>query len=243
MGCADAAKGQTLADKINGVTAKRSAIACKSGLDLGSTQSINAWSDELQQILARDGERLESLIHHAGAMGLGKFTPTADGDEMQWAMNALGPFKLTQRLWKTIVSDATKVVCLTSSAHATPSKPFDFAMACHSEAGYHGWGAYQQSKLAALLLSNELQRRLAATGSGADSRAVCENDKWFYLPQLLLPDDKAELAAGPATTIAALSGLGEGGSYLADSKVGTPGEHGRSESDARKLWEMLMAKV
>ena len=58
------------------------------------------------------------------------------------------------------------------------------------------------------------------------------------MPQLLLPDDKAELAAGPATTLAALSGLGQGGDYLINSQVGTPGEHAKSEDDARRLWEV-----
>ena len=72
----------------------------------------------------------------------------------------------------------------------------------------------------------------------ATSRAVCEVDKWFILPQLLLPDDKAELAGGPATTLAALRGLGGGGDYLVDSQVGTPGEHATREEDALRLWEI-----
>ena len=42
-------------------------------------------------------------------------------------------------------------------------------------------------RLAALLYSNELARRLDATGSGATCRAACESDKWFILPHLLLP--------------------------------------------------------
>lgn len=210
--------------------------------DLGSSKSIKRWCDELQLLLGQEGERLEGLVHHAGVMGLGKYTLTVDGDEMQWALNALGPFRLTQQLWKTIVHDATKVVCLTSVSHATPSKPLDFAMTASSEGSYHGWGAYQQSKLAALLLSNELNRRLAATGSAAYSLAVCESDKWFYMPQLLLPEDKAELRTGPLTTIAALSGLGAGGSYLVDNQVVTPSEHGLSKSDAQRLWEMSMKR-
>ncbi len=240
MGCADRTKGAELASRINGVTGRTSAVA--SQLDLGSKQSIQEFCSSLQSWLNRDGERLEGLVHHAGVMGLGKYTQSSDGEEMQWAMNYSGPFRLTHGLWSTLVSDDTKVICLTSTSHCKPNKPLDFSE-IDSEARYNGWSAYQQSKLAALLFSNELNRRLAVTGSGATSRAVCENDKYFYLPQLLLPDDKAELSAGPATTIAALSGLGEGGSYLVDGQVGTPGEHGLSEGDAKRLWDWTIARL
>lgn len=241
MGCADLQKGQTVASTINGVTGKQSAVAC-GALDLGSRQSIREFCSSLQHLLDREGERLEGLVHHAGVMGLGTFTPTADGEEAQWAYNYAGPFRLTLGLWSRLVSDDTKVICLTSTSHCTPDKPLDLS-AVNSKATYNGWGAYQQSKLATLLFSNELNRRLAVAGSGATSRAVCENDKYFYLPQLLLPDDKAALSKGPTTTLAALSGLGGGGSYLVDAQVGIPGQHGQSEADARRLWEWTLARL
>lgn len=237
MGCADVERGRMLADKMNKATSMQTAICSDASLDLGSTSSIHTWADALQDEL-KGRSRLEALVHQAGVMGLGAYTRTFDGDEGQWATNYLGPFRLTQRLWPTLLRDDTKVICLTSVSHCTPNAPLDFSMACSSDGSYHGWGAFQQSKLAAVLFSNELQRRFAAAGSGATSRAVCELDKWFILPQLLLPDDKAELAAGPATTLAALSGLGHGGAYLVDSQVASPGEHATSEDDARRLWEV-----
>ena len=237
MGCADAQRGRMLADKLNAATNMQSAICSDANLDLGSTSSIHAWADALQDEMP-GGSKLEALVHHAGIMGLGAYTKTVDGDEGQWATNYLGPFRLTQRLWPLLLRSDTKIVCLTSTSHCTPNAPLDFSMACSTDGTYHGWGAFQQSKLASLLFSNELQRRFAASGSGATSRAVCELDKWFILPQLLLPDDKADLAAGPVTTLAALGGLGEGGDYLVDSSVGTPGEHAMIEDDARRLWEV-----
>lgn len=103
--------------------------------------------------------------------------------------------------------------------------------------------AVRQSKLAALLFSNELHRRLAASGSAATSRAVSESDKWFILPHLLLPDDKAELVAGPSTSLAALNGLGHGGAYLAEAAVQEPGVHAKCEADAQRLWELTMHRV
>jgi len=243
LGCANASRGQALAQKINAVTQRRSAIVCSDDdLDLGSTRSIAAFCDGLRRQLQQDGSRLASLVHHAGVMGLGKYTPTADGDETQWAMNYKGPFRLTHCLWDQILEDNTDVLCLTSASHCAPNLPLDFSMASSCESTYHGWRAYQQSKLAALLFSNELHRRLAACGSTATSRAVSESDKWFILPHLLLPDDKAELAGGPSTTLAALGGLGHGGCYLSDGAVRKPGEHASSEEDARRLWQLTIGE-
>jgi len=109
---------------------------------------------------------------------------------------------------------------------------------------YVAWAAYQQSRLAAILFSNELNRQFSRAGSGATSLAVAESDKWFYMPQLLLEEDKEELMKGPATSIAALAPLpaiAQGGLYLVDSSVQTPSEHATREDDAAQLWEYSMA--
>ena len=245
MGCSDASKGIMLAERINGVTHRLSAIVVgEDGLDLGSARSIRGWSDDLRDCLMQECDRLEAVVHHAGCMGLGAYTRTSDGDdEMQWAMNYMGAFRLTQQLWDTLLDDGTQVLCLTSTSHCTPDTPLDWSRSASSEATYHGWRAYQQSKLAMLLFSNELNRRFVANGCLATSRAVCETDKWFILPQLLLPDDKKELAAGPTTTMAALRGLGLGGDYLVDGQVGKPGAHALREDDGLRLWETSMTKL
>jgi len=203
---------------------------------------VEVWAEGLQQhLLQGSGQRLAGLIHHAGAMGLGKWTPTADGEETQWAMNFSGPFRLTRRLWDTLLEDGTKVVCLTSTSHCAPNTALDLSLECFEEDTYQGWGAFQQSKLAALLFSNQLDQRLAAAGSSATSCAVCESDKWFYHPQLLTPDDKADLTAGPATTLSSLASTTGRGCYWVDGAVGTAGEHGLSEDDALCLWELSVA--
>lgn len=143
MGCADATKGRAVADKMNGITHQRSAICWEASLDLGSAESIVAWSDELKRELEHSDRRLISLVHHAGVMGLGKYTPTVDGGETQWAMNYEGAFRLTHVLWSTLLRDDTAVLCLTSASHCAPNTPLDFSMASSSESTYHGWRAYQ----------------------------------------------------------------------------------------------------
>ena len=62
------------------------------------------------------------------------------------------------------------------------------------------------------------------------------------MPKLMLPDDKEEVAAGPATSMAALVGGHVGGEYWVDCRIGAPGEHATSENDARKLWEYSLAQ-
>ena len=157
LGCANASRGQALAQKINAVTQRRSAIVCSDDdLDLGSTRSIAAFCDGLRRQLQQDGSRLASLVHHAGVMGLGKYTPTADGDETQWAMNYKGPFRLTHCLWDQILEDNTDVLCLTSASHCAPNLPLDFSMASSCESTYHGWRAYQCAATARRLPSGNV---------------------------------------------------------------------------------------
>jgi NAD(P)-dependent dehydrogenase (short-subunit alcohol dehydrogenase family) len=71
-------------------------------LDLGSQASIQSWSDGVEKHLS-DDSGLDALVHHAGVMGLGHYTETVDGEEMQWAINYSGPFRLTQRLWEPLL--------------------------------------------------------------------------------------------------------------------------------------------
>jgi len=171
---------------------KRSVVAAT--LDLGSHDSIQAWSDSVIRHV-QDGDPLHGLVHHAGAMGLGVYTESSDGEEMQWATNYSGPFRLTQCLWAPLLQHNARVLCLTSSSHCTPNNPLDFTALPGSSIGspdlrYNGWTAYQQSQLASILFARQLNKEFVASGSGALSVAVAESDKWFYNPKLLLEEDK-----------------------------------------------------
>jgi NAD(P)-dependent dehydrogenase (short-subunit alcohol dehydrogenase family) len=127
-------------------------------LDLASLASIRVAADELKSRF----ERIDLLINNAGVM----FPPkelTEDGFELQFATNHLGHFALTGLLLERMLPVAgSRVVTVSSFGHRLrASIHFDDL---NWEKGYSPVGAYGQSKLANLLFSYELQRRLEAGG-------------------------------------------------------------------------------
>jgi NAD(P)-dependent dehydrogenase (short-subunit alcohol dehydrogenase family) len=90
------------------------------------------------------------------------YSRTADGFEMQFGTNHLGHFALTGLLLDVLLAtDAARVVNVSSGAHRMGRIRFDDLQWEH---GYRKWFAYGQSKLANLLFTLELQRRLEAAG-------------------------------------------------------------------------------
>jgi NAD(P)-dependent dehydrogenase (short-subunit alcohol dehydrogenase family) len=141
----DVAKGEEAAESISGDCEVRQ-------LDLADLASVrtfaNAWQAELSV-----------LINNAGVMR----TPerrTADGFELQIGTNHLGHFALTNLLLPYITD---RVVTVASGAHRGGSISLDDLN--WERRTYRRWAAYQQSKLANLLFTLELQRRLSAAGS------------------------------------------------------------------------------
>lgn len=107
-------------------------------------------------------DKLDVLVNNAGLMA----TPegrTAQGFETQLGVNHLGHFALTASLLPLLFAagEGSRVVSVSSNAHKFGKIDFDDLM---SEKRYSPWGAYGQSKLANLLFTSELQRRLAAGG-------------------------------------------------------------------------------
>jgi NAD(P)-dependent dehydrogenase (short-subunit alcohol dehydrogenase family) len=146
----DPARGERAAASIDGETEVRR-------LDLADLSSVRAFAD------AWDGD-LDVLINNAGVMA----TPqghTKDGFELQFGTNHLGHFALTNLLLPHLTD---RVVTVSSGAHRFGSMRFDDINWEHGR--YDRWRAYGQSKLANLLFTLELQRRLAAADS--EVRAV-----------------------------------------------------------------------
>jgi NAD(P)-dependent dehydrogenase (short-subunit alcohol dehydrogenase family) len=155
----DPAKAKALANRIgaNVVLA-----------DLASKSSIGRAADE---ILARHA-RIDVLVNNAGVY-LTSRQLTADWIEMTWAVNHLAPFLLTSLLLERLKQSApARIVTTASDAHAGASIPFDDldgaeAYAKRSIAG-PGFVRYGQSKLANVLFTAELARRLEGTGVTAN---------------------------------------------------------------------------
>ena len=136
----------------------RTAVATMAGetevreLDLASLASVREFA------AAWDGE-IDLLINNAGVMAP-PLTRTADGFESQFGTNHLGPFALTNLLLEHVTG---RVVTVSSSAHRIGA--IDFEDLNWERKPYNAWRAYGQSKLANLLFTAELQRRLTAAGS------------------------------------------------------------------------------
>lgn len=123
-------------------------------LDLASLASIRAFAADWS---AAHPGGLDLLINNAGVMALPRRT-TADGFEMQLGTNHLGHFALTGLLMPALVArHRSRVVTVSSFAHRMGRLDLDDLM---GERRYRAWGAYGQSKLANLLFTGELQRRL-----------------------------------------------------------------------------------
>jgi NAD(P)-dependent dehydrogenase (short-subunit alcohol dehydrogenase family) len=141
----DLAKGEAAAESLSGDCEVRQ-------LDLADLGSIRVFADGWHGELA-------VLINNAGVMR----TPerrTADGFESQIGTNHLGHFALTNLLLPHVTD---RVVTVASGAHRGGSISLDDLN--WQKRKYRPWSAYQQSKLANLLFTLELQRRLTATGS------------------------------------------------------------------------------
>lgn len=111
-------------------------------------------------------DRLHILVNNAGAF-MNSRQLTADGFELTFALNHLNYFYLTQLLQDTLIASApARIVNVSSDAHRGGKIDFDDLM---SEKGYSGFGVYSMTKLANVIFTNELARRLEGTGVTANS--------------------------------------------------------------------------
>jgi NAD(P)-dependent dehydrogenase (short-subunit alcohol dehydrogenase family) len=124
--------------------------------DLSSQKEVRQLAEEF----SGHYPRLDVLINNAGAI-FAKREVSADGLEMTFALNHLGYFLLTNLLLDRLkASTSARIVIVSSSAHGQARINFDDLQAEH---GYHFYEAYAQSKLANLLFTYELARRLHGT--------------------------------------------------------------------------------
>jgi NAD(P)-dependent dehydrogenase (short-subunit alcohol dehydrogenase family) len=139
-------------------------------LDLTSLESIHRFAVEE---LARQ-RPLHVLINNAGVMAVARRAETVDGFEMQFGTNVLGHFALTGLLLPALerastAAEPSRVVTIASIAHKRTNLQLDDLQSIRS---YSPMRAYQQSKLADLMFSFELGRRLHTSGSSVLSIAA-----------------------------------------------------------------------
>ncbi|HLZ21648.1 MAG TPA: SDR family oxidoreductase [Ktedonobacterales bacterium] len=131
--------------------------------DLSSMTQVRALAEAVK---ARH-TRLDVLVNNAGAIFLTRHT-TVDGYEMTFALNHLAPFLLTNLLLDRLkASVPARIVTTASVAHTGAKIAFDDPNFQHSF--YNAWSAYSQSKLANIMFTYELARRLEGTGVTANA--------------------------------------------------------------------------
>ncbi|HEX2284469.1 MAG TPA: SDR family NAD(P)-dependent oxidoreductase [Mycobacterium sp.] len=150
-------KGKAAADLI----ARRTpgASVALQELDLTSLESVRAAAEQLKS----NYDAIDLLINNAGVMMTPKST-TKDGFELQFGTNHLGHFALTGLLLdRVLAAPGSRVVTVSSTGHRfARGIRFDDLQWEHS---YSRVGAYGQSKLANLMFTYELQRRLHGTNT------------------------------------------------------------------------------
>ena len=105
---------------------------------------------------------LDALVNNAGAFTFHR-TLSAEGIEMQWAVNHLAPFLLTHELLPLLrAAPSARVITVSSASHYRTTIDWDDVELAHR---YNPLRAYQQSKLANVLFTAELRRRLGAASS------------------------------------------------------------------------------
>jgi len=134
--------------------------------DLSLQSQVRALADEIRRVLAESGKTwLDGLVNNAGAFTYWMML-TPEGFETQWAVNHLAPFLLTSELLTLLqAAPSGRIVTVSSGSHRDTQVNWDdIQLRRH----YNGLRAYCQSKLANVLFTLELSRRL---GTGSSVRA------------------------------------------------------------------------
>jgi NAD(P)-dependent dehydrogenase (short-subunit alcohol dehydrogenase family) len=190
-------------------------------------------------------ERLHVLVNNAGAI-IGERRITADGIEMTFALNHLAYFLMTNLLLEVLERSApARIVSTTSSAHM----PGDMDLEDLSyERRYSSFGAYARSKLANIMFTYELARRLEGTGVTANcfhpgfvsTRFGESGTRAFALMNRLVDFVRISPERGADTGIyLATSDEVEGvsGRYFAKRRIRRSSRLSYDEDVQRRLWE------
>src|SRR3989440_10279657 len=160
MVCRDRARGEEARSEIT-TKSKNNAVELLQA-DLSSQQSIRQLVEHFQ----RHYTHLHVLINNAGAAFPGRRRETVDGVEMTFAVNYLAPFLLTHLLLDVLKASApARIVNVSSASHKSGYIQMDDLQ---GEKHNRSMRAYPQSKLAIVLFTYELARRLQGTGVTAN---------------------------------------------------------------------------
>ena len=251
LACRNTEKGAAALEQIRAVAPVAELSLAQ--LDLGDLSSVQAFAEGFRS----DHDGLDLLINNAGVMAPPRQL-TADGFELQFGTNHLGHFALTGRLIGAMEGrEDARVVTVSSIAARGGRIKFDDPQ---SERRYNRWGAYNQSKLADLMLALELDRRLRAAGSTVKSLAAHPGWSATNLQSAAAPlidrafmrvvnatlAQSADAGTLPILYAATVPGL-EGGVYIGPDGIGefrgrprevTPTATALAEGAGAQLWTL-----
>lgn len=209
--------------------------------DLARPDEIHRLAD----VLLRTAARIDVLLNNAGALFARRQT-TPDRLELTFALNHMAYFRLTMLLRERLIASApARVVNVASEAHRGAHLDFEDLQGSRA---YSGWRAYQRSKLANILFTRELARRLrgsgvtanclhpgfVATGFGNNNRGIWRLGIAISKRIAAIP---VERGAETPVYVASSDGLdGISGRYFDKCREREPDAPARDDEAARWLW-------
>ncbi|XP_001494622.5 retinol dehydrogenase 11 isoform X1 [Equus przewalskii] len=239
LACRDVQKGELVAREIQTVTGNQEVLVKK--LDLADTKSIRAFA---KGFLAEE-KHLHILINNAGVM-MCPYSKTADGFEMHMGVNHLGHFLLTLLLLEKLKESApSRIVNVSSFAHHLGRIHFHNLQ---GEKFYSAGLAYCHSKLANILFTRELARRLKGSSvttysvhpGTVNSELVRHSSVMRWMWRLFSFFIKTPQQGAQTSLYCALTeGLESlSGNHFSDCHVAWVSAKARNETIARRLWDV-----
>lgn len=237
----DSAGGERLRSEERESAARESAARDPLELltaDLSSQEEVRRLAHEVER---RYG-RLDVLLNNAGTFTRERHE-TPEGVELQLAVNYLAPFLLTNLLLPLLrISAPARIVTVASMEHRLGRIRFaDLQL----ERSYRGSRAYRQSKLATILFTRELARRLE--GTGVTANAVHPGVAYTKLVHRISPLSRLvkgflktpeEAAEGPVHLATSPEVEGVSGRYFRGTRESRPSRRARDPETARRLWSV-----
>nr|XP_022913008.1 retinol dehydrogenase 12-like [Onthophagus taurus] len=244
MACRDMRRCEKTREEIV-VDTKNKYVYCRK-CDLSSLKSIREFVDNFK----KEQEHLHILINNAGVMRTPKDSKTSDGFEMQFGVNHLGHFLLTNLLLDMLKSsEPSRIINVSSVAHKRGEINKEDL---NSEKNYEPYKAYAQSKLVNILFTKELSKKLTGTKVTVNSlhpgivdteliRHMSFFNSWLatiLIKPFVWPFVKGPRQGAQTTIYAALDPELEGvsGKYFADQKEAEVSQKAQDDDMSVWLW-------
>ncbi|KAL5487327.1 hypothetical protein EMCRGX_G019916 [Ephydatia muelleri] len=248
LACRSAEKGEEAVVEVRARSGNDKVVFRR--LDLASLESVRQFASSILE----EEPTIDILINNAGVMAC-PYSKTEDGFEMQFGVNHLAHFLLTNLLLDRLKEAPTARIVNVSSDAYTYAKGINFDD-LNSEKSYSPLVAYSQSKLANILFTRSLAKRLAGTSVIANCLhpgvirtelgrhffiGTIKKMAWFFFMPIALLVMKSPMEGAQTTIYCAVDEAVEGvsGKYFKDCKVTAPNTKAAVDDDmAERLWKV-----